>query len=285
VLPDLLSACLRGLSFVAMMQAAGAMLFLARFGAALGPSRRSIERRGSMAAVAALVLVLVQFSLEAARMAGSFAGIFDAELQLFALSTPSASVLALRVIGLLLVLVGIKRSLTTAVLVGLTGVLLVAASFALTGHTASHVGRWLLAPLLVVHVLIVSFWFGSLRPLLHIVEGEPARRAAELAARFSRIAGILVPIILIAGLVIAVRLLSGVQSLRTAYGSILVAKVLAFAALMALAAFNRWRWAPALASGDHRARRSFRAAVMTEWTIIVLVLLSTAFLTTFWSPS
>jgi len=284
VLPDLLSASLRGLSFVAMAQAAGAMLFLAAFSATLDSSRRHIENMAWLATVAALILLPVQFSLEAARMTGSFAGLFDADLQRFALSTPGARVLALRIIGLLLVLAGIKNSFRAAMPIGVAGVLMVAASFALTGHTASHAERWLLGPLVALHVLIVSIWFGSLRPLVQIVQSETHSLAAQVVRKYSRIAGVLVPIILLAGLVIAARLLPDARSLWTVYGSILIGKVLAFAVLMALAVLNKRKLGPAIATEGGPARRTFQAAVMAEWGIIVVVLFATAFLTTFWSP-
>lgn len=282
--PDLLSAFLRGLSFVALAQAAGGMIFLLMFGAVLGPSRHRIERTARVSALAALVLLPAQFALEAARMAGNLAGVLDTGLQAFALSTSLAHVVAARMIGVVLLLLALTGSRPWTRLAGASAVLLLAGSFALTGHTAADDQRWLLAPLLVLHVLIVSFWFGALSPLLHVTTSEPAAVSAQVVARFSRIAGWMVPGILLAGLFLAARLLPDMRALGTPYGMSLVAKVTIFAALMGLAAFNRWRLGPSLAIGLPQARRNFRLAVATEWTLIVFVLMGTAILTTFWSP-
>lgn len=282
--PDLLSAFLRGLSFVALAQAAGGMIFLLMFGAVLGPSRHRIERTARVSALAALVLLPAQFALEAARMAGNLAGVLDPVLQAFALSTSLAPVLAARMIGVVLLLLALKGSRTATRLAGATAVLLLTGSFALTGHTAADAQRWLLAPLLVLHVIFVSFWFGALRPLMHVTACEPASVSAQVVARFSRIAGWMVPGILLAGLVLAALLLPDIQALGTPYGLTLVAKVGIFAALMGLAAFNRWRLGPALVSGSPRARRNFRLTVAAEWSLIAFVLMGTAMLTTFWSP-
>ena len=191
--PDLLSAFLRGLSFVALAQAAGGMIFLLMFGAVLGPSRHRIERTARVSALAALVLLPAQFALEAARMAGNLAGVLDTGLQAFALSTSLAHVLAARMIGVVLLLLALTGSRPWTRLAGASAVLLLAGSFALTGHTAADDQRWLLAPLLVLHVLVVSFWFGALRPLIHVTAGEPASVSAQVVARFSRIAGWMVP--------------------------------------------------------------------------------------------
>lgn len=283
--PDLLSALLRGLSFVALAQAAGGALFLVTFGAALGPSRRRIERLVRLAALAALVILPAQFALEAARMAGSFAGVTDAGLQRFALSTSLAHVLAMRMSGLVMLLLIPTRSHTPGRISGLLAALLLAGSFSLAGHTSTDSQRWLLGPLVTLHVLIVSFWFGALLPLMLVAQQERAEAAALVVARFSRIAGWLVPGILVAGLILAAWLLKGFQALQTMYGALLAIKLAVFISLLGLAALNRWFMGPALASGNPRARRRFRQTVRLEWMLIAAVLVGTAFLTTLWSPT
>ncbi|MEO8315320.1 MAG: CopD family protein [Pseudomonadota bacterium] len=260
------------------------MLFLVLFGSELGASRLRILSTGLIAAVAGLIILPGQFALEAGRMAGSLSGVMDLELQRFALSTASATVLMARMIALLMLVVAMVRGGKWLQSVGISGVVLIAISFALIGHTAASTIRWLLGPLIVVHVLIVCFWFGELRPLIQVVSVEPSLIGARVVERFSRIAVVLVPMILVAGVVIAALLLPSVNSLRSAYGMGLIAKLLAFALLMGLAALNKWRLGPALAVGDNLARRRFSVAVAAEWGLIALVLVGTAALTTFTSP-
>jgi putative copper export protein len=284
LLPDLLSALLRALSFIAMAQAAGAVLFLVFFGSALTAARSGILRTGTIAAVAGMALLPAHFLLEAGRMAGSLGGVLDGELQRFALSTPAATVLVVRLLALALLLIAVvaRRALPAA---GLVGAMLLAVSFMLTGHTTSSPERWVLGPLIVLHVLVACFWFGSLLPLIQVTFREPGAVAATVVARFSRSAGIAVPLILIAGIAVAVRVLPAVQSVLSPYGLGLVAKMAAFGLLMALAAHNRWRLGPALARGDPRAQRRFRQVVKAELVIIALVLAGTAVLTMFSSPA
>jgi putative copper export protein len=139
-------------------------------------------------------------------------------------------------------------------------------------------------PLLGLHLLVVEFWFGALLPLLLVGEREPATVAARVVDQFSRWATWLVPLILVAGLVIAVRLLPGTSALRSTYGIGLVFKVLLFSLLMGLAALNKWRLGPALVHGGRVAQIGLRRSIATEFVLIVLVLMGTAILTTFWSP-
>jgi putative copper resistance protein D len=285
MLPDLLSASLRGLSFVAMAQAGGAVLFLLLQGAAPGPSRRRIRRLGGFAAAAALVILPVQFALEAARMAGALSGILDLALQRFALSTSLAIALAVRMAGLVLVAFAMRSGGSAIRWAGLPAVVLLAVSFALVGHTSASSWRWLLGPMVALHVLLVCFWFGALRPLVLVVGHEPAGVAAGVIARFSAVGGVLVPLIALAGFIMVAGLVPDLQGLRSTYGMALLAKLAAFVVLMLLAALNRWRFAPALARGDLHGRRRFVTTVACEGSLMMLVLLATAFMTTLASPA
>jgi putative copper export protein len=284
MLPDVLSATLRSLSFIAMAQAAGAVLFTTLAAGLLNASRAPVRRIAMLAAAAGLLLLPMQFALEAARMAGDMAGAMDLSLQRFALSTAAATVLAVRVAALLLILVAVARGGAWAHGAGIAGTLLIAVSFALTGHTATAPVRWLLGPMAVLHVAIVCFWFGALWPLLRVAGAEPADVAARVVGRFSWLASRLVPGILLAGIVLMAGLLPDMRALRDGYGLALLVKLGAFALLMWLAAWNKWRLGPALARGGAGARRRFALAVGTEMIVIAVVLAGTAVLTTFGSP-
>jgi putative copper export protein len=283
MLPDLLSAGLRGLSFIAMAQAAGALLFLLLFARMLGPSLQMIRHAGTLAAWCALVLLPLQFALEAARMAGAVSGMWDFELQRFALSTAAAHVVALRIIGVILLLVAFRGGWQTQRWLGLSGAVLVAVSFALIGHAAVAPSKWGLMPLIVLHLAVVCFWFGSLMPLILVVRAESGNLAARVVERFSGIAGPVVPLLMASGLVVAAVLLWGRWNSTGAYGLGLLAKLLLFGVLMGFAALNKWRLGPALAH-DGNARRRFLLAVAIEAGILGLVLMGTATLTTFASP-
>jgi putative copper export protein len=165
----------------------------------------------------------------------------------------------------------------------MSGALLVAASFTATGHTVASGHRWILAALLLVHLLVIEFWFGALRPLMLITRDAPAA-AAVTVQHFSRFATLLVPLILVAGLGMAWVLIPSLQVFREPYGQLLLAKTAGFAALLALAALNKWRLAPALEAGDLAAARAFQWSAGTEYVLIAIVLAITAVMTSFFSP-
>ncbi|MGH8241387.1 MAG: CopD family protein, partial [Steroidobacteraceae bacterium] len=300
ILADVLSVTAHALSFVCAFQAAGAALFLRLFSAELGTAQRAIRRLGVASALIAMSLLVAHYALEAARMAGDLAGVWDVSLQKFVASSSIALATAVRMAGLALVTVGLcgagrvhdpvaaaadspPRPARPGALPIWLGALLVAASFALTGHTAEHPQRWILACGLLIHLIIVAFWFGALLPLILVTRGAP-HSAGALVQRFSAIATALVPFIALAGLLLAWLLLPDLKALREPYGQLLLVKATGFAVLMGLASLNKWQLAPDLAAGNLAAARSFRISVSIEYALIVTVLVTTAVMTSFFSP-
>ena len=280
---DVLSAIARALSFVAICQAAGMAIFLAMFGSRLPQAFLRIKAVAMISAVAGILLVSLHYLLEAARMAGELAGIFDADLQQLVLNSATSTAAGLRILGLVLILMAMSYRGVRLAAGALCGAGCVVASFAFVGHTANgQNGAW--APvLLLVHVAVVTFWFGSLAPLMLVNRMEPRDVAAQIVAQFSRIAAWTVPAILVAGLILMTILIGGWAGLNTPYAWVLLAKIGAFAILMSLAALNRWRFGPALAARP-AAAVPFHRAVLAEYVLIVAVLGATAVLTTFLSP-
>jgi len=137
---------------------------------------------------------------------------------------------------------------------GVAGCLAAVGSFALTGHTALDAHRLLLAPLLLVHLILVAFWFGSLWPLRQLCALEPREQAARVIEAFSSGALGLVPLIALAGAGIAAVLLPDFAALLAPYGLLLSAKLMLFAALMALAAAQQAAAGPR--AGARGARRT-----------------------------
>lgn len=283
-MPDILSVALRALGFVAVLQAGGAALFLALFDRDLDTARRGILRLVRVSAILAAILLLAQYMLEPARMAGSFSGVFDADLLGFAMHSRAALVVGLRLAGLLLLAFALRGSGAGMRSFGVVGAVLIALSFPAIGHSVEDPARWWLMPLLGLHLLVVEFWFGALLPLIMVGEHEPPAVSARVVESFSRRATWLVPLILVAGVLIAVKLLPSLAALSGWYGIGLIVKVVLFSALMGLAALNKWRLGPALSRGDQDARRGLRRSIGIEFVLIVLVLMGTAVLTTFWSP-
>ena len=284
MLPDILSAIARTLSFVALFQAAGVAIFIAIFGRSLGHSAARIRQVGSASAVIAMVAVFAHYALEAARMAGELAGVLDASLQQMVAESSTGVMVALRLLGLLAIVLSIRSTWRFSDEVALIGAAAVIGSFTLVGHTSVNPARPMLALLLLAHLFAVAFWFGGLIPLYAVSAREPMRVAGEIIDAFSAIALWLVPGLMIVGVLIATLLLPNLSVLREAYGRLLIVKVVGFAFLMVLAAANKLRFAPAIHRGEAHALLPFQRSITMELAVIVMVLGVTAVMTGFFSP-
>jgi putative copper resistance protein D len=283
-MPDVISVILRAFSFVLLFQAAGAAIFIAIFGRRLAGSQASVRRLGQAAAIAAIVLVAAHYALEAARMAGKMSGMWDPTLQGMAWNSAAGTAVICRLLGLLLIAVGLRKAKVRWAILAVGGAVLATGAFTLTGHTSVSAHRAALAALLMLHLLVVAFWFGALWPLYVASLRETPARASDIIERFTTVATWLVPVILLAGIVMAVLLLPNLQTLSEPYGELLIAKVAGFAVLMGLAAANKWRLGPALVHGQAQSGRRFRRSVAAEYVLIAVVLTITAVMTSFFSP-
>jgi putative copper resistance protein D len=167
---------------------------------------------------------------------------------------------------------------------------LVLASFAWTGHGAVEEGLVgaVHASSDIVHLIAAGAWVGALAVfslLLWPRDRPPSREAtAELhqaLERFSGVGSLLVAAILASGLANSWFLVgpSHLQGLLTTpYGQLLLGKLALFAAMLALAAINRFRLTPALgrALDEPRARQDahsrLRRSLFLETGLAALIL-------------
>jgi hypothetical protein len=163
--PDVLSVVLRALTYVFLLQATGITLFLARFGRLLLRSREAIRRTGLASAIAGIVSTAGCFALQAPRMARDMSGLWDLSLHAVALHSASGEVFSLRVLGLSVLAIALRRDGDLGA-TGVIGAALAIAAFLLSGDTAVHPQRWLLGPLLATHLLV--------RRTARLVSGKPA---------------------------------------------------------------------------------------------------------------
>jgi copper resistance protein D len=225
------------------------------------------------AAAAALISGLLWFVFSVANMSGTMAGIADQEMLWTVVNeTTFGSVwMARMVLAVIPTVIAARpfrkatagRDLITACL---AAVLL--ASLAGTGHAQIeegwiglvHVGAD------AAHLLAAGAWLGGLVPLGFILlnysirGGEPIVDVDRILLRFSSMGYVAVATLVASGLINSWFLVGSVSSLLTTlYGQILLAKAAFFAAMLALAAANRFWLVPRMI--ETRAGRSGEPAV------------------------
>ena len=242
-------------------------------------------RRAALASVAALFLaLLLRLAAQSVAIHGSIVALDGSLLT----GTLWGKAWLLQLLGLAVAtgaLLPARETAATSWLVA-TGMVVVATSFALSGHAAAVPDNMAFAvPIDVLHILGAGGWIGTL--LLVVIVGLPAiarvdatergRTVAVLINTFSPLALIFAGTAALTGLVSAWTQLGAVNALwTTRYGQVLLIKLALVALVIGAGAYNAYRVRPALGSdaGGTRIRRSATA----ELLIAGLVLAATAVL-------
>ncbi len=187
--------------------------------------------------------------------------------------------------GLLVLLIAIrfKSVLTKPVAYTYLAVsLLIAASFTWIGHTAEQ-ATWVRSAL-VLHIFIAMWWVGFLYPLRVCCQALTGDELKKLMHEFGKQASYLVALLLVAGVAISYVLEGSFTTLFTStHGNILLVKLGAVAAILAIAAYHKLRLVPSLT--DHQSALTLKRSISIEMGIALLILIITAALSTLAGPS
>ncbi|MEO8306562.1 MAG: CopD family protein [Pseudomonadota bacterium] len=282
--PDSASALLRSLGFVLLFQAAGAVFFTALVSGLLDRSAGTIRRLQLWSAAAAIAVLSVQLCLQPARLAGTYSGVFDPAMWDVVWGASGARACAVQLIGLAAIASGTSGQGKVCRWVGMTGAFTTLAAFLLTGHTSAGEWRPELAPMLLIHVSTIAFWFGSLLPLHAMLRKETTAVAAAALRQFSSKAILLVPLLAFAGVRLLLGIAHGLPDFRAPYGKLILAKIAGFTLLLGLAAWNKVILLPAVAANRPGARDLLQRSLLVEFLLMVAVLAVTAIMTSFYSP-
>jgi putative copper resistance protein D len=274
-------ATARWIQFASVMLLFGASLFpfYALPAATSSPLRASARSAVRIASMIAFLSGIAWAAASLVNITGEAASAFDRDaLAAFLLDTGFGKIWVLRLFVLLAILlagfvarenVG-ARNFPTALVALLSAFLLV--SQAWIGHPAAGLGgeRFIVIAGYALHVLGAGAWLGGLLPLGLMLRAHSADsihpRALELALRrFSTLGMFAIAMILAGGLINAWARWSSLDVLvASAWGKVLVAKVLGFAALVALAAVNRFVLMPRLAANGSARTRLTRNVVAEQ---------------------
>jgi|CXWL01.1.fsa_nt_gi putative copper export protein len=165
-----------------------------------------------------------------------------------------------------------------------TGALALAVSFGLTGHSQALESPGLAPWAVALHVLLAAFWFAgpiTLWPANKLDEPTLSRRVA----RFSDIAVAAVPLLLALGLWLALVLAGGWTSLYTSlYGQLLLAKLGAATAALALGAYNKTIVTARLRTAPEAGRRVLKLTLGLDVALFLIALGAIAAATSLTGP-
>lgn len=156
-------------------------------------------------------------------------------------------------------------------LLAVAALLLVGIAFASAGHASSAPPHFLTVPAVFLHTVAVLLWIGALVPLATLLSSEQPAQAALRGFSFA-IPAIVGGLLVSGGALAAVQVQTVPALWQTDYGRVLLAKLALVAAMLALAAFNRYRLtAPALA-GEAAVTRRLARVIRIEVVLATAVI-------------
>jgi copper transport protein len=156
-------------------------------------------------------------------------------------------------------------------LAALLGLAVLAFAYSLSGHASTAPPEAITHRAVSVHVAAAAVWIGALVPLALLLSagGAPATRALT---SFSRVVPYAVAALVLTGVFLAaVQVRTPAALWSTDYGRVLLGKLALVAAMLALAAFNRWRLTRPALAGDADARRRLVRVIAVETALAVAV--------------
>ena len=265
----------RALFLAGAMVVAGGAIFLLLFHRNDRGAWRRLQPIATLAALGASIAAMLSVGLQGALIAGAGSNaLFNGAVWRLGAESTRGTAVVIAVIGLVLTAFAMSRSLRGLAIVGIAAII---ASFALSGHAATAMPRYVAVPVLLLHAAGATFWLGSFVPLLAILDNRDA--AAMIVRRFSWRALVIVPMLLLAGLVLAVLQVRHLEALPTTnYGITLMLKLALVAMLLAIALINRRILTPRLSAGRSGAFAWLRIAIRTELVLGFLILVMTSIL-------
>lgn len=221
----------------------------------------------------------------------SIASIFDADMLAIFWYSAAGDILVLNLFGYGLILlsmtiIGFKNSgeisyLTySGLILALLGGASILYSFNLTGHSVEQGGFYKLV--FSIHIFIAAWWLGQLFPLWLVAKHTDYQTSYRILDEFGKWASVGVAVLILCGLWMSY-VLTGWQVIWSSdYLAWLLIKVALVVMILALAGYHKVYLVPAILT--FHSARTIQRSILVEKFLAALILLVTAYLTSFLGP-
>ena len=276
----IINPILKAVLYAASFLSAGTFIFSLHFSKHLTVSQTSYcDHLAFKTALVGSVISLLMFFFVAGNLGGDIASVIEPLMIQLALESKSGVGFLTAFIGFMVMLIAHRlrgHAKRFGLLVSSTTLLL---SFTMSGH--SQLGGFLSQLLLIVHLLGIAFWLGALFPFRWMCLQPDSHNLSIVAHRFGVLAMGYVSLLLSAGVGYAYLLLGDLSlMLTTQYGNVLLVKIGLVAALLSLAALNKFKLVPSLEPRWTPNVRQFQRSIQFEIAIALMILTVSSLLTT-----
>ena len=276
----ILNPLIRFLSYIAVFGAVGTLIFIFYFRNVLTTSQLSYCTTISQnfTKVGILVSFLSILSIPG-NMSGDLLGILDIDMISLSLSTLTLKSSLLLFIGFIMIHF-IPMTFNKLYLIGKAlAVLLILYSFIVIGHSLK--GGLLSQSLVVIHLIGLSYWLGSLLPLQKMCNLTDFEELKKIAHSFGQHAVFYILALLVAGSIFSYILVGNISNLlNTTYGNVLFIKVIFASLLISLGALNKLQLVPKLNAENETTIIKLKKSINVEMIIVLIIFFLTSLLTT-----
>lgn len=275
-----LNPIIKFLLYIAVFGSVGTLVFIFHFYRFLTPIQLSYCSSTSrkFTKIGVLVSFISILSIPG-NMSGDFMGIIDINMVNLSIDTLALKASLLLLIGFILIYILPIKFKNTFFIGNTLAISIIFFSFIIMGHSTKD--GILTQSLVIIHLIGLSYWIGSLLPLKKMCNIADFDELKTIAQRFGSYAIFYILILLIAGSIFSYILLGNISSLfNTSYGNILLIKIVSATFLISLGALNKLFLVPKLNINNEITIRKLKKSINVEIIIVLIILFLTSLLTT-----
>ena len=277
---DLINPILRVVFYFTAFGTAGTTLFILHFRKHAHPELLyQCKNLIHKSALGGILISLILFLSVAGNIGGDLASIFEYPMLQIAFFSKAGIAAITSLLGFTIIFIAGNWRSKWRTGVSITGSCIILLSFVIVGH--SYREGLLTQFLLLVHLIGIAYWLGSLLPLSKLCRIPDIGNLPLIAHGFGIFAIGYVSALVFAGCIFAYKIMGGVTPLiDTTYGNTLLIKIIVVTLLLSIAALNKFLMVPLLSQNLYRGARRLRFFVNLEMVLASLALLLTSLLTT-----
>ena len=275
-----LNPIIKFLLYIAVFGSVGTLVFIFHFYRLLTPLQLSYCSSTSQKFTKVGVLVsFISILSIPGNMSGDLMGIIDINMVNLSIDTLALKASLLLLIGFILIYILPIKFKNTFFIGNTLAISIIFFSFIIIGHSTKD--GILTQSLVIIHLIGLSYWIGSLLPLKKMCNIADFDELKTIAQRFGSYAIFYILILLIAGSIFSYILLGNISSLfNTSYGNILLIKIVSATFLISLGALNKLFLVPKLNINNEITIRKLKKSINVEIIIVLIILFLTSLLTT-----
>lgn len=271
---------LKALLYLSLLGTVGTLLFSLHFNkyqslAGVRYCQSLIKKSASLG----IIVSLGTFFSVAGNMGGDFVSAIDMIMLRLAFESKLGLASLIALLGFVILRVTNKSTSQLGLVISLIGLILVLLSFVISGHSTKD--GFVTQTLLLIHLVGISYWLGSLLPLSWMCISDDDENLHIITHRFGVLAIGYIMALMISGFIFAYHLIGSFYALiNTSYGNVLLAKLVAVFLILSLGALNKFKLVPLLIKNPTVGAKRLRSSVNFEILLALIILGFSSLLTT-----